>query len=277
VPTDEGLVWFKAGGPGNAYEAGLLERLRRWAVPYVLPPLAVEVDRGWLLLPDGGTRLRDTLDRGPGLEPWGRILGEWAGLQRQVAPRIEELLAAGVPDRRPAVMPGHLADLLDDPVSQLEPADRERLLAVLPTYVGWCQELDALGIAPSLQHDDLHDGNVFVGPAGDRFFDWGDASVAHPFGTLLVTFRSISSRGLGNGAAERRALIRLRDAYLEPWTDRHARADLAAAVALAIRVAIVGRALSWRGALAGIPPDDHGEWTGNVGGWLMELFEPTPL
>jgi hypothetical protein len=44
-----------------------------------------------------------------------------------------------------------------------------------------------------------------------------------------------------------------------------------------MRVAIAGRALSWKGALSGIPPHDHGAWAGNVGGWLLELFEPTPL
>ena len=276
VPTDEGLVWFKAGGPGNRYEAGLLDLLGRWSTPHVLAPLAVEVDRGWLLLPDGGTRLRETLDGGPGLEPWARILGEWASLQRELAPRAAQLIAAGVPDRRPAAMPGQLEALLDDPIAQLQPSDRDRLHALLPAYARWCEELDALGISPSLQHDDLHDGNVFVGPGGDRFFDWGDSSVAHPFGTLLITFRSIASRGLGGGEAERRALSRLRDAYLERWTDRHAHTELVTAVPLAMRIAIVGRALSWRGALSGIPPDDHGEWTGNVGGWLLELFEAPP-
>jgi hypothetical protein len=183
VPTTEGRVWFKAGGPGNRYEAALLDALARWDTRGILAPLAVDVDRGWLLLPDGGTRLREAIDDGPGL----------------------------------------------------------------------------------------------VGPAGDRIFDWGDSSVSHPFGTLLVTFRSIASKGLGAGEAERRALVRLRDAYLEPWTDSHSRASLTAAVPLAMRIAIVGRSLSWQGALSGIPPRDHGPWAGYVGGWLMELFEPTPL
>jgi len=26
-----------------------------------------------------------------------------------------------------------------------------------------------------------------------------------------------------------------------------------------------------------VPADDHGEWAGVVGEWLLELFEPTPL
>jgi hypothetical protein len=277
VPTSSGLVWFKAGGPGNAYEASLLDLLGRWGTPHVLAPMAVDAERGWLLLPDGGTRLRETLDGGSGLEPWTRILGEWAAMQRELAGKAADLLAAGVPDRRPETMAGQLEALVDDPVAALETADRHRLQALVPTYAGWCKELAEVGIDASLQHDDLHDGNVFVGPDGDRIFDWGDSSVAHPFGTLLVTFRSIASRGLGDARAERRALVPLRDAYLEPWTDRYPRATLADAVPLAMRVAIVGRALSWRSALAGIPPEEHGPWAGNVGGWLLDLFEPTAL
>jgi hypothetical protein len=276
IPTSDGIVWFKAGGPGNRYEAALLDALARWDTKGILAPLAIDTNRGWLLLPDGGTRLRETID-GPGLDHWERVLGGWGSLQRELSPRATELIALGVPDRRPSRLAEALKSLIDDPAVELEGADRARLRDLLPTYARWCAELEAFGVQASLQHDDLHDGNVFVGPDGDRIFDWGDSSVSHPFGTLLVTFRSIASHGLGGGDTERRALVRLRDAYLEPWTDAHSRASLAAAVPLAMRVAIVGRSLSWKGALAGIPPHDHGPWAGNVGGWLMELFEPTPL
>jgi hypothetical protein len=274
VPTEGGLVWFKAGGPGNRYEARLLDALARWRAPGILEPLAVDPERGWLLLPDGGTRLRDTLDGGPGVEAWLRILPEWAELQRDLEPRVDELVAIGIPDLRPSSLPDRLAELVDDPWVSLPADDRARLRDLLPTIATWCAELAAAGIASSLQHDDLHDGNVFVGPDRDRFFDWGDSSVAHPFGTLLVTLRSIDSRGLGEPDALTRALARLQDAYLEPWTASHTRAELAVAVPLAMRLAIIGRAMSWHRALSGIPPDDQGEWAGNVGGWLMDLFEP---
>ena len=273
VPTDAGLVWFKAGGPGNRYEAGLLDALTRWRMPGILEPLAVDVERGWLLLPDGGTRLRETLDGGPGLDAWLRILPEWATLQRELAPRADQLVALGVPDFRPPNLPIVLADLLEDPTVALPPGDEARLRVALPMVTTWCDELTATGIASSLQHDDLHDGNVFVGPAGNRFFDWGDASVANPFGTLLVTLRSIASRGLGDAETQARSLARLQDAYVEPWTATHTRTVLDAAVPLATRHAIIGRAMSWHRALAGIPPHDHGEWSARVGGWLMDLFE----
>lgn len=277
VPTDRGRLWFKAGGPGSGYEAALLDALTGWSVPHVLLPVASEPARGWLLLPDGGSLLRDGLDGGPGLEDWLRILPEYAELQRAVAPRADDLVARGVPDLRPAGLPGRFEALVEDPAMELPAGDRARLRGLRPDVVRMAAELDAFGVGASVQHDDLHDGNVFVGRDGDRIFDWGDASVAHPFGTLLVTFRSIASRGLGDGDAERRdrALDRLRDAYLEPWTVDRPRSELAAAVPIAMRLAIVGRAASWHRALTGVPSADRGEWSGHPAGWLMELFEPS--
>lgn len=52
-------------------------------------------------------------------------------------------------------------------------------------------------------HDDLTDANVFPdGPTGFRFFDWGDASVSHPFGTQLAAISSAAwFLGLDTGDA----------------------------------------------------------------------------
>ena len=65
-------------------------------------------------------------------------------------------------------------------------AARSRVTTTSPT------ELAATGVPASIQHDDLHGGNIVVGPDGDRFFDWGDGVIAHPFSTLTATFNSIA-------------------------------------------------------------------------------------
>jgi Ser/Thr protein kinase RdoA (MazF antagonist) len=86
-----------------------------------------------------------------------------------------------------------------------------------------CHELADRGIPDTLQHDDLHDGNLFVRDGRFVFFDWGDACVTHPFHTLVVTLRALAHRqGLGPGAPE---LLRLRDAYLESWTGHASHAE----------------------------------------------------
>ncbi|SCG51122.1 phosphotransferase [Micromonospora inositola] len=281
VPTDAGPVWFKANNPGTRHEAALLAALARLTPGAVLDPVAVEVDRGWSLLPDGGPSLREVLAGKKDLTQWERVLPAYAALQVAVAPHAERLLAWGVPDQRPELMPELFERLLEDEESLLlgeqdglTLEQHERLRAYRPEFADACRRLAELDMPVTVQHDDLHDGNVFVADDGYRFFDWGDASIAHPFGTLLVTLRSVAyAFELEPGDP---ALFRLRDAYLEAWTHRHDRATLREAADLAMTLAKVSRALSWRRALASTDPA-RAEYAAAVPGWLGELFTPNPV
>ncbi|MDG4824827.1 phosphotransferase [Asanoa sp. WMMD1127] len=263
VPTTRGVHWFKANTHGCRYEAALASALAWWAPSEVLVPVAVDADRGWLLTADAGQILRETA---PTLDDWARMLAAYGALQRVLTERADEMVALGVPDLRPERLPAQLAGLLDDPAVRADLGEQRlaAVSAVAPAYADWCAELAADGLAPSLQHDDLHDGNVFV---NGRFFDWGDASVAHPFGTLLVTLSSAGHTfGLRPGAPE---LLRLRDAYLADWPGDPA--ALRHSATLACRVTRVSRALSWRRSLdrSSLPLDDDvrtapAEWLGEL-------------
>ncbi|MDR7274770.1 phosphotransferase [Catenuloplanes atrovinosus] len=273
VPTTAGPRWFKANTTGCRYEAALAAALGRRIPDRVLVPLAVDTARGWLLTADAGPTLRDVLD---GDAPatvarWCDMLRAYAALQREVAPLADELLALGVPDHRPRALPGQLAELLDDPAVRtgLGPERLAAVEAVRPEFAAWCAELDASGIPATVQHDDLTDANVFPGPPY-RFFDWGDAGVAHPFGSLLVVL-SFGGHVLGveAGAPE---LARLRDAYLSQWPGDPA--ALRRAATLAGRVTRVSRAMSWRRGLrdAALPVAD--DVATAVPDWLAELAGP---
>jgi hypothetical protein len=285
VPTDGSPVWFKASGPGAAHEGPLLEVFRRRGVNQVLLPLAIHPDWPWLLFDDGGPTLRATRPDGTGdhdLNAWERILAEYAALQRSVEDEAtrDEILAAGVPDGRPSRLPGELARLLEDDGAwgmitdderAATDAARRRLRGRLAAVDDAVAELEAAGIPASIQHDDLHGGNILVGPNGDRFFDWGDAVVAHPFSTLTTTFNSIAhhtGRGLDDPVFER-----LRDVYTDAWTDRLAPPDLVRAVALARALGCVSKSLAWERNLAGLETDQMDGNGDAVAGWLMEFDE----
>ena len=112
VPTADGDLWFKANAAPHAFEARLLAILERVRPGHVPELVAHDSNRGWLLMRDGGERLREpsfaTLGR------WERILPEYAEFQRTLTPHPNELLAAGVPDERLAVLPALFDALLDD-------------------------------------------------------------------------------------------------------------------------------------------------------------------
>ncbi len=285
VPTSPAPVWFKANALGMKQEAALYEVLVRRAPEHVLEPLALDVERGWLLLPDGGPTLRSVEGARADLGVWEQLLVEYAALQRSLEPYVDELSAAGLVDATPEALPALRDALLADPSlllldtdRGLSSAERDALVAHAPAYARQCRDLAAFGIPATLQHDDLHDNNVFApaSPGGPlRVFDWGDAVVGQPFGSLLISLRFVAElAGLPPGAPE---LARLRDAYLEAWTDDFDRRDLVAAARLAVRVGAVSRADCFRRAVL--------EWDGGyrtifdegVPSWLREQRDPTPL
>ncbi|MDY7090594.1 MAG: phosphotransferase [Actinomycetota bacterium] len=263
APTAAGVRWFKANTMDCAYEAGLVAALGEWTPHSVLTPLAVDEKRGWLLTADSGPTLRETLpdDREARLLAWRELLRAYAVLQRTLAPKAHDMTALGVPDMRPEMLPEVLRALLAETVVDGE--------VDVTTYGKWCAELAADGVPASLQHDDLHDANVFP---GNRFFDWGDAAVAHPFGCLLVALQS--AQYFFTTTPEE--LAGLRDAYLEVWSDLAPMESLRRSAVLACHVGRVAKAAAWRRALrdAALPVDE--DFRTAVAYYLAEIPKPTP-
>jgi hypothetical protein len=199
---------------------------------------------------DGGERLRELVRSSRDLTHWQSLLPEYAELQLAVAPHLEELLAANIPDERLAVLPGHLQALLDDREAclvgrenGLTEDEHRQLWALVPDFAERCARLAAYGIPETIQHDDLHDGNVFVRDERYLFFDWGDSCVSHPFQSLVVAMRALAYRlELPPGGPE---ILRLRDAYLEPFARLGSHGDLVEAMELAHYIGTAERSLSW--------------------------------
>jgi len=69
-------------------------------------------------------------------------------------------------------------------------------------------------------------------------------------------------------------VLRIRDAYLEPFTSLASRKELLRWVALARRTSCVTRAISWKSALQDAPETVVAAQELPVRGWLLELLKP---
>lgn len=258
-----GRVWLKACGEGGRYEAPLLGALAWWGAPHTVLPLAVDAVRGYVALPDRGVLLR-TLGRS--LDPWPRLLAEHAELQRRLQRHADDAVGLGVPDLRPARVTDELTALLER--AALDDDGRRAVAAVAPALADDTALLAAGPVRPTVQHDDLHDGNVVVDKDGAaRALDWGDSSVGRPFGVLHVTLGALE-RTAGLGSADRE---RLRDAYLEAWTDLPGVADLRQLARAAEQVQPLARALAWERGLRTADDAERAPWGEPVAGWLAVL------
>lgn len=176
------------------------------------------------------------------------------------------------------MQPGRLGEVLARPdellpgrPGGLTTAQYSALRGLAAEHNRWCAELTAGGIAPSLQHDDLHDDNVLLGRSGEyRFFDWGDASVSHPFGVLVGVLDNVGRDRRFTSAQ----VGRLRDVYLEPWTAEYDRAHLVADCDLALRVARTGRVLNWHRLLTPLRSAERIEYAETLADWLAESLAP---
>jgi hypothetical protein len=244
IPTDAGDVWFKANGEATHHEAALVNLLAARRPDCVPPLLAADVTRGWMLMRDAGVQLRSLVASERSLDRWLEVLRLSAEVQLEVADAVPQMLAIGVPDLRLDVLPTKYEQLMGE-------IDAEHRLRDAATWVAeLCDELAGYGIPETVQHDDLHDGQVFVRDGRHLLLDWGDACVSHPFFTLSVALEGVIAWGLDDveGSADTGPF---RDAYLRPFAERY-EGDLARACGVALRLGWACRAVNGH-----VPGDDE--------------------
>jgi aminoglycoside phosphotransferase (APT) family kinase protein len=108
-----------------------------------------------------------------------------------------------------------------------------------------CSDLASFGIPESLNHGDFHDGNVLLKNGRVTFFDWGDASLTHPFVSLRTFFVSIEIALKLDDYSFTPEMAALLDRYLEPWQKFASKDALLDAYRLSKSVASIVKALSW--------------------------------
>lgn len=266
VPTDGGDCWFKANMPACAHEAAVVSVLARVRPDRVPELLAVDRERGWMLMGDGGERLREVIAREKSLRRWLDVLPEYAQLQIDLAGDAGELVALGSPDRRLETLASQYEQLLDE-LDCFAESELAPLRTLAPRVAEMCEQLASYGIPETVQHDDLHDGQVFVRDGGYLFFDWGDSCVSHPFFSMAVTLEGQLAWGLDD--VERSEDIRpFQDAYVEPFTRWASVPALAEAHAIALRLGWICRALNWHRIASALDSPDREE---SLGGTELRL------
>jgi len=252
VSTNEGMLFFKATAAETVYESALTQMLAGW-YPDCMPELvAVDTSRGWMLMRDGGEQLRASIRPTQDITPWEPVIMEYAKLQIGLAEHISEILTLGIPDHRLTALPDLYTKLLADEVSLmidqpkgLTSSEFRQLQDLKPRFGQICTDLVTFGIPESLNHGDFHDGNVLLKNGRVTFFDWGDASLTHPFVSLRTFFVSIEIALKLDDYSFTPEMSALLDRYLEPWQKFASKDALLTAYSLSKPVASIVKALAW--------------------------------
>jgi hypothetical protein len=172
LETDGAPVWLKQVPTFFAHEAAVL----RWLGEHAprTAPVPVAASGGRVLLEDlPGT---DRYDAEPGEREI--MLARLHTAQLAAAARTDELLALGVPDRRPP----RLAELIRAVVTDNGGPEHQVLTAGLDERLA---AIEACGLPDTLVHGDFHPGNVRGSATEHSILDWGDSVLGHPAIDLL--------------------------------------------------------------------------------------------
>ena len=233
--TAKGRVYLKAVSEAFSHEPLLTQQLAKWYPENTPTVIAIDADKGWLLMEE----LRGTsLDTVADVDTWEAAVRKFGKLQFSLTSRSETLRELGVSERPPHDLMNAMQALVNDqaalcpnPQAALSEDSVELLHYMIPAVGDMAKALAEYQIPLSLEHGDLWPSNIMVGAEDFIFFDWSDSSVSHPFFSMafllseLVHYLPLKHRP------------RLLDAYLENWSTLNSMANLRKAFQLAEQLA----------------------------------------
>jgi hypothetical protein len=266
VRISEGNYYFKASTRRALFadEPRVTQALAT-RFPSLIPrPVQVDAERGWMILADIGTNLRDaTLN----ISQWKQLIQKYAELQHELALEPDWVLNAGCLDRRQHVLETQLRELLS---AETNVISQEQLRTLRETQAAWTHHLSKLSassIPDSLVHGDWHPGNIAVKDGVSRIFDWTDACLSHPFFDILGMFDELEDVF---DEETRQALL---ETYLGTWTGFASLEEMRAVVP-SIRVALcLHQVVTYWKILEGLEPTARHEVAKGLEYWLRRLTE----
>ena len=276
VATVEGDLYFKATPQFMSHEGSVMQAVAQTCPGLLPPPLAVDSDRGWLLMPDyGGEMLHEC----PDITRWEEALRLFSSAQVEQSENIHFWLSANIPDRRL----GRMVEMIDPLIascsrmltggdSGLSDSEAENLRSLSLPLKLMCARLAQRAVPHALVHGDLG-GNILVREDGYTFFDWTDACVSHPFFEMATISGAYFDESVLKDNAD--ADDRLRDAYLEPWTKYEPMERLIEEFDAARPLGALHQAMTYMWILTNIPPDARPELQGGLLHWVRYLLRLT--
>src|SRR4051794_23288793 len=171
IHTISGDVFFKssthlAHSADEPRLTALLARLYPIDIPSVI---AIDAERGWMIIGDVGANLRTP----PNFQLWHKALMRLVELQRDSRRHLDSLLASGCPDGRPTCLEAQIDQVLANQamLSGLEADEIARLRSLAPLLHRNNRALGQAAFEPAtLVHGDFHGANIGYRDGRLRFF-----------------------------------------------------------------------------------------------------------
>ena len=273
IHTGAGDLYFKATPQFMCHEGRVMRTVAERCPELLPPPVAVNPERGWVLMQDYGDEM---LHECPDIARWEEALRLFSDAQVGQAQEAGYWLDSNIPDRRLGRMVSMIDPLIasctrmltggSNGLSETEANDLRALSMPLKLM---CARLGQFGIPHTLVHGDLG-GNILINGNGYTFFDWTDACVSHPFFEMATISGAYFDESVLTNNPD--ADIRLRNAYLEAWTGFEQMDRLIEEFEASKPLGALHQAMTYMWILTNIPADARPELQGGLLHWIRNLL-----
>lgn len=241
IRMENGNLYFKSSGGISQFEGKLSQSLYSFDPRHTVEVIATHETKPWFIMNELlGIPLRQIKDK----KVWKQCLQEYAYLQVKLSKQIDNYLEIGLPDRRMNVLKNEIQTYLNEMcLTGLNEEETKKILSLKSELLQMCDRME--GIVPhSLDHGDLHSANIQWMNNHPVFFDWGDASVTHPFFSTRIFWNSLYDL-IDSDLQWQETVEEFRPYYLEPWTEFAPLHELEKLLLISDQLACVYRAIGW--------------------------------
>ena len=274
ISAEKGEVYFKATPPFMAHEGLAMQAVAERCPELLPPPLAIEPERGWLLMQDYGS---DMLHECPDITRWEEALRLFSQAQVEQVERVQQWLSLNIPDRRL----GRMVEMIDPLIAScsqmltggangLSDAELGDLRSLSMPLKLMCARLADFGVPHTLVHGDLG-GNILIRDGGYTFFDWTDVCISHPFFEMATISAAYFDESVLRDNPD--ADNRLRNAYLEPWTALMPMERLTDTFEASRPLGALHQAMTYMWILTNISAAARPELEGGLLHWIRQLLQ----
>ena len=264
IETGNGCCYLKAA-PDYFRSEGAVTALLAGHFPSAVPrPVALDSERGWMVLRDFG----ETLVGETGLDHWEGALDTMVSIQRASVPIIEDLIRDGCRDRRPAVLLTQIEAFAEGGLGPIPDGYATRLRDAVPRFDELHAELEEAPIPDTLVHGDFHPANIAIEDSRYVIFDWTDACVAHPFVDLQTFFHTF-----GPPTTDAAVRERLLHRYLTGWEGVMPRNEAAFLYRRTEPLTAMHHAITYQAILERLDPTERWQWESHLPWWIDKALE----
>lgn len=218
VKTNLGHIYFKASAPAALPHESALTSYLHEQFPGKVPAALTFDPKYGLLMHEFKGRHIGSFEGSDSYDIWARAITVYADLQLDCINKTEEIEKLDCSNRDIPHLLQMAKSILLKPTmlkagnTALTDSDIQELLALMPRIEDMGNRLQAYKIPYTIDHGDLYPSNIIQESDGTiMIFDWAEASITHPFFSLLPFLRD-----LPDSLADKKEDIL--EAYLNKWT-----------------------------------------------------------